>query len=81
MPLSFPAYAKKFEIALASLYKSRVLTTRLPGESAVQVAEFGVDETNDLKYYDWEEDGTMKPAEVALSYDHALKMGLVKYIN
>lgn len=80
MPLSFPAYAKKFEIAIASLYKSMVMTQRLPGDAAVQVAEHGLDENNDLGYY-YFSDGTMKAAEVAISYTQAKRMGIDKYVN
>jgi len=80
MPLSFPAYAKKFEIALASIFKARVMTQRMPGDSAVQVAEYGLDETNDLGYYRFE-DGRLKAAEVAISYQQANKLGLLEYVN
>ena len=80
MPLSFPAYAKKFEIALASLYKSRVLTQRLPGDAAVQVAEYGDDTENRLKYYSFE-NGDMKAAECAISYKEAEKLGILEYAD
>lgn len=79
MPLSFPAYAKKFEIALASLYKSRVMTQRLPGDSAVQVAEYGLDQ-NRLKYIAFE-NGKAKAAECAISYKQAEKLGISKYVD
>ena len=80
MPLSFPAYAKKFEIALASLYKSRVLTQRLPGDAAVQVAEYGDDTENRLKYYSFE-NGDMEAAECAISYKEAEKLGILEYAD
>lgn len=81
MPLSFPPFAKKFEIAMASLYKSRVMTQRLPGDAAVQVAEFGLDEANDLKYYGFDSKGNMLPAECAISYKEIIKLGLDKYVG
>lgn len=80
MPLSFPAYAKKFEIAIAALYKSRVLTQRLPGDQAVQVAEYGI-EANNLKYVHYDKNGNLLPAECAISYKQALKLGISKYID
>ena len=80
MPLSFPAYAKKFEIAMAALYKSRVLTQKLPGGAAVQIAEYGIAE-NKLKYYRFDAEGNLLPAECAISYKQAEKMGISQYFS
>lgn len=80
MPLSFPAYAKKFEIAMAALYKSRVLTQKLPGGAAVQIAEYGIAENN-LKYYRFDAEGNLLPAECAISYKQAEKMGISQYFS
>tara|TARA_R110002020_G_scaffold233207_2_gene444961 strand:- start:2733 stop:19928 length:17196 start_codon:yes stop_codon:yes gene_type:complete len=77
VPLAFPTFAKTFENLFNSLVKNSILKQRVPGMSAVQVAEFGsgTGQFNDeLKIKRTKSGGIY--AEARLTYDIALKLGI-----
>ena len=88
-PLFFPAYIKKVQQMLTSVVKNHTMKLRINGTSAVQVAELGgyIEDSGSLglqmPIYSKKttKDGTVysfvAPAEIAISYEQALKMGLI----
>lgn len=50
VPLSFPAYGKKFQSILTNLFKKRVITQKSAGFSAINLADFGVNTSDELAF-------------------------------
>lgn len=66
--LDFPALGKKYEQILTGLFKKRLMTQKLPGDSLINLADFGVGETigdSELKFIT-NKDGKLVEAEVGV---------------
>ena len=83
VPLSYPVYGRKFEQIIFSLFRNNVMTPRINGTTAVQIAEMGghvqkgVNE-NDPKYLKFirEENGQIVGAEIAIKSSIAEQFGI-----
>ncbi|KKN88747.1 hypothetical protein LCGC14_0246380 [marine sediment metagenome] len=79
LPLAFPAYQKRFEQIILSLFKKNVINQTINGASLVQIAELGgVQEEKGTKELGFvrNKDGKVIGAEVALPYKLAQKLGI-----
>ena len=80
LPLYFPAYQKKFESVLYSLFRNNVFKLNAPGSELVQVAGVGKfkieDKLRELRHISVDENGNIGHAEVMVSQDFLDKYGL-----
>lgn len=84
VPLSFPAYGKKFNNILFSIFRNRVMQQHINGMSAVQIAELGgwgkqtEDSTNITEHLGFitGKDGKIVAAECAISWKLAEKFDI-----
>lgn len=76
--LDFPALGKKYEQVLTNLFKKYLLTQKLPGDSLVNLADYGnpqVEVNSELKFIT-NEDGKLIEAEVGLPERHVRGLGI-----
>lgn len=82
VPMAHPAYSKKFEQMMVSLFKNGPLTLPVNGKAFVQIAEFGTHvKDNSLKFIHSKDGKTIEAAEIAIPWEMADKMGLPKDEN
>lgn len=75
LPLSFPAFGSKFQTILTNLWKKNVIKQKSPGYSAVNLADFGVGYSDELKFITNKE-GELVEAEIGLPIDYVGEIGL-----
>lgn len=77
LPLSFPAFGQRFQTIISNLWKKNVITQKSAGYSAVNLADFGVGYSDELKFVT-KSNGTITEAEIGLPIDpkeYGLKYG------
>lgn len=75
LPLSFPAFGPKFQSILTNLWKKQVIKQKSPGYSAVNLADFGVGYSDELKFVQ-NDNGEIVEAEIGLPIDYVGEIGL-----
>lgn len=75
LPLSFPAFGPKFQSILTNLWKKEVIKQKSPGYSAVNLADFGIGYSDELKFVR-NEGGEIVEAEIGLPIDYVSDIGL-----
>lgn len=75
LPISFPAFGPKFQSILTNLWKKNVIKQKSPGYSAVNLADFGVGYSDELKFVQ-NENGEIVEAEVGLPIEYVGDIGL-----
>lgn len=76
--LDFPALGKKYEQILTGLFKKRLMTQKLPGDSLINLADYGVsksDVSSELKFIQ-NNNGEIVEAEVGVPYRFVKGLGL-----
>lgn len=76
--IDFPALGTKYEQVITNLWKKYIINQKLPGDSLVNVADFGtpkIEGSSELKFIT-NKDGKIEAAEVAMPYRFAEKIGL-----
>ena len=82
VPMAHPAYSKKFEQMMVSLFKNGPLTLPVNGKAFVQIAEFGTHvKDNSLKFIHSKDGKTIEATEIAIPWEMAEKMGLPRDAN
>jgi hypothetical protein len=81
VPLSFPAFAKKYEQLINGLIRKRIINQKMPGKQAVQAAEIGAFVLQDgqvareLRFLT-KKDNKVQVAEIAVSADIAKQFNI-----
>ncbi len=75
LPLSFPAFGQKFQQVLTNLWKKAVLRQKSTGYSAINLADFGVGYSDELKFIT-NTNGEVTEAEIGLPIDYVGEIGL-----
>ena len=65
VPIDFPAFSRKYESILMSLFRNRILRQKFPGASMVQMADYDTQTDNRLQFVKREDTG-MVSAEIAV---------------
>lgn len=69
LPLSFPAFGPKFQSILSNLFKKKVINQKSPGYAAINLADWGVGYSDELKFIT-NKDGEVIEAEIGLPIDY-----------
>ena len=75
LPLSFPQLGEKYQGVLTNLFKKYVVKQKSPGFVAVNLADYGVDKSDKLKFIT-NKDGKVESAEIGLSINYFKDIGL-----
>lgn len=76
--IDFPALGTKYEQVITNLWKKYVINQKLPGDSLVNMADFGtpkIENSSELKFIS-NKDGKVEAAEVAMPFRFAEKLGI-----
>jgi hypothetical protein len=69
LPLSFPAFGPKFQSILTNLFKKKVINQKSPGYAAINLADWGVGYSDELRFIT-NESGEVTEAEIGLPIDY-----------
>ncbi len=75
VPLSFPQLGEKFQGILTNIFKREIIKQKSPGFTAVNLADFGLEKSDELKFVDVK-DGEVQAAEIGLSINYLSDIGL-----